>query len=101
MACKEVFRGAKPRGQVPALMRLSTDAAIRLATFDWLFQKISEQGDVLPRQVLVQGFSFKGQRVPLMGPQGIFKTRCFTRSHLALLPRPTAPTMTALAKMVS
>jgi putative restriction endonuclease len=72
-------------------MRLSTDAAIRLATFDWLFQKISEQGDVLPRQVLVQGFSFKGQRVPLMGPQGIFKPKVLHKIPLSITTSPNSP----------
>ena len=31
--------------------------------------------DVLPRELLAQGFEFEGQRVPLVGPQGIFKPR--------------------------
>jgi len=48
---------------------------IRLAAFDWLNKQISIQGDVLPRELLAQGFEFEGQRVPLMGPQGIFKPR--------------------------
>jgi len=28
---------------------------------------------LLPREILAQGFVFDGQRVPLIGPQGIFK----------------------------
>jgi putative restriction endonuclease len=30
-------------------------------------------GEVLPRSTLEQGFQFDGRRVPLLGPQGIFK----------------------------
>src|SRR5207248_2061906 len=30
-------------------------------------------GEVLPITVLRQGFAFEGRRVPLVGPQGIFK----------------------------
>ena len=46
----------------------------RSAAFDWLTRQVSIRGDdVLPRAILVQGFELDGQRVPLIGPQGIFK----------------------------
>jgi putative restriction endonuclease len=49
---------------------------IRLAAFDWLSKQIRIHGDeVLPRELLAQGFEFEGQRIPLLGPQGIFKPR--------------------------
>lgn len=32
-------------------------------------------GDVIPRPVLARGFDLAGERVPLLGPQGIFKPR--------------------------
>jgi putative restriction endonuclease len=48
---------------------------IRLAAFDWLTKQTFFHGDVLPRELLAQGFVFEGQRVPLIGPQGIFKPR--------------------------
>jgi putative restriction endonuclease len=32
-------------------------------------------GDVLPRSLLQEGFQFRGQRVPLVSPQGIFKPK--------------------------
>lgn len=49
------------------------DARLRAAAFEWLTAQISVHGDVIPRQVLAKGFEFQGRRVPLLGPQGIFK----------------------------
>lgn len=51
------------------------DARIRQAAFDWLTDQVDRLGDVLPRLVLVQGFIWNDERVPLLGPQGIFKPR--------------------------
>ena len=48
---------------------------VRLAAFEWLGEQVELHGDVLPRALLEQGFVFEGQRVPLVGPQGIFKPR--------------------------
>lgn len=50
---------------------------IRLVAFDWLSKQISIHGDVLPRELLAQGFLFEDQRIPFVGPQGIFKPRLF------------------------
>jgi putative restriction endonuclease len=50
-----------------------TDASVRSATFQFLQDLTKLHGETLPRELLVQGFSFRGTRVPLMGPQGIFK----------------------------
>lgn len=53
---------------------MADDAALRLAAFHFLEQQVRlHGGDVLPRSFLAQGFSLDGTRVPLMGPQGIFK----------------------------
>jgi putative restriction endonuclease len=49
------------------------DFRVRLAAFEWLKERVEVQGDVLPRRLLEQGFEFEGQRVPMLGPQGIFK----------------------------
>ncbi len=49
------------------------DAAIRMAAFSWLAEQVALHDDVLPLDVLRKGFEFDGQRVPLVGPQGIFK----------------------------
>lgn len=51
------------------------DARVRSAAFDWLATQTEEYGDVVPRTVLAQGFRLDGDRVPLLGPQGIFKPR--------------------------
>lgn len=51
----------------------STDSAIRSAAFDWLTEQVDLHGDVLPRDILAQGFEFRGERVTLIGPSGIWK----------------------------
>jgi putative restriction endonuclease len=54
---------------------LDTDLAVRLAAFKWLTEKTQAQGEVLPRTLLAEGFLFEGNRVPLVGPRGIFKPK--------------------------
>lgn len=51
------------------------DLRVRLATFDWLGEQVARHPDGLPRSILEQGFVLEGNRVPLVGPQGIFKPR--------------------------
>ncbi len=51
----------------------SRDSQIRAAAFAHLGQLTIRFGDVLPSTHLRSGFTFEGARVPLMGPQGIFK----------------------------
>ncbi len=48
------------------------DRRIRLAVFDWLTRQREELGEALPRDLLVN-FTLDGVRIPLLGPQGIFK----------------------------
>ena len=48
------------------------DRGIRIAVFDWLSRQREEHGEALPRDLLTQ-FTLDGVRVPLLGPQGIFK----------------------------
>lgn len=48
---------------------------VRQAAFRWLDEQIEIHGDVLPRSLLAGGFLYQEQRVPLLGPQGIFKPR--------------------------
>ena len=52
-----------------------TDADVRRAAFAWLSEQVELHDDVLPRDILARGFTFAGERVPLLGPQGIFKPR--------------------------
>lgn len=49
------------------------DTRVRLAAFAFLAEQTQLHGDVLPRATLATGFTFDGTRVPLIGPQGIFK----------------------------
>ena len=41
-------------------------------------------GEVLPRTLLAEGFVVDGVRVPLLGPQGIFKPRIMTEAPLSV-----------------
>ena len=54
---------------------MSLDHEVRLAAFHWLSEQVSIHGDVLPRELLVKGFVFQDQRIPLVAPQGIFKPK--------------------------
>ena len=49
------------------------DGAVRLAAFQFLDRAVERYGDALPFDVLSHEFEFEGVRVPLLGPQGIFK----------------------------
>jgi putative restriction endonuclease len=52
------------------------DAAVRAEAFQFLAREAVVRGGpwpVVPRAVLAEGFTFQGHRVPLLGPQGIFK----------------------------
>lgn len=49
------------------------DTKIRLKAFCFLEDLCSRYGSALPREILAAGFEFDGKRVPLIGPQGIFK----------------------------
>jgi putative restriction endonuclease len=50
----------------------SRDITIRRAVFDWLTEQRQEHGDALSRASL-EDFALAGQRIPLVGPQGIWK----------------------------
>ena len=54
-----------------------TDTLVRLAAFRFLEDqtRLAPEGGALTRNVLARGFDYDKQRVPLMGPQGIFKPR--------------------------
>lgn len=51
------------------------DHEIRLAAFEWLKTQTVIHGEALPRKILEYGFTFQGERIPLLGPQGIWKPR--------------------------
>jgi putative restriction endonuclease len=58
-------------------MPFDIDDAVRTAAFAFLAEEGRIRGEgwppVLPRSVLSEGFVFGNRRVPLVGPQGIFK----------------------------
>ncbi len=66
------------------------DARVRSAAFDWLTEQVSLHGDVLPRSVLSEGFTFDGARVPLVAPQGIFKP-AIMETPLTITTSPNSP----------
>ena len=67
-----------------------------MAAFEWLGEQTSRYGDVLPRTLLAEGFRIDGVRVPLLGPQGIFKPQVMSDVPLSVT---TAPTMIRSARM--
>jgi putative restriction endonuclease len=48
-------------------------------------------GEVLPRSTLAEGFVFEDTRVPLLGPQGIFKPGIMTEAPLSITTIPGGP----------
>jgi len=64
---------------------------IRNAAFDWLSSQASIHGDVLPRRPLLEeGFLYRGERVPLVSAQGIFKPRIMS-APLSITTSPKGP----------
>ena len=59
-------------GHYPGPLVGTADSRVRRAVFDWLTEQRNAHGEVLLRQAL-EGFTFDGRRVPLVGPQGIWK----------------------------
>lgn len=69
----------------------AVDARLRAAAFAWLASAVSRHGDVLPRAVLAEGFVHDDVRVPLLGPQGIFKPRVLSGAPLSITTAPRGP----------
>lgn len=67
------------------------DSRVRSAAFSWLERQVDKLGDVLPRTLLQQGFQMDGVRVPLLGPQGIFKPRVLREMPLSITTAPRGP----------
>src|SRR6266849_5543432 len=65
------------------------DAAVRLRAFEFLTdqrRRFSEAS--IPRSILERGFDFEGVRVPLIGPQGIFKPAILPELPLTITTAP-------------
>lgn len=68
-----------------------SDHQVRSAAFAWLSRLVEIHGDNLPYQPLANGFMIAGQRVPLLGPQGIFKPRVLAEIPLSITTAPHGP----------
>jgi putative restriction endonuclease len=66
------------------------DRALRLRAFEFLAEQTSIHGDVLPWQVLSEGFLHEGKRVPLISQQGIFKPAVFPELPLSIRTAPAS-----------
>ncbi len=64
---------------------------MRAAAFEWLAEQVATHGDVLPRKVLADGFTLDHTRVPLVGPQGIFKPQVLRQAPLSITTSPEGP----------
>jgi putative restriction endonuclease len=78
------------RGDMFAFGGSVPDLPYRLAAFEWLQARSIEYGDVLPWDVLKEGFQHAGEKVHLVGPQGIFKPRQM-ELPLTLMTAPDGP----------
>lgn len=67
------------------------DQKVRTAAFDWLKAQLDVRGDVLARDLLLEGFVLDGERVPLMSRQGIFKPRVLAEIPLSITTTPKGP----------
>jgi len=62
-----------------------------MAAFAWLRREWDRGNDTLSRTALEQGFEHRGQRVRLVGPQGIFKPRQIKHYPLSITTTTTGP----------
>lgn len=67
------WEGQRDLARSQLVTTVDVDHRVRLAAFRFLEDCTVRFGEAVPRQVLAQGFTFEGRRVPLASPQGIFK----------------------------
>ena len=67
------------------------DTRVRLQAFAFLRQQTELHGTELPRDLLLRGFVFERQRVPLLSPQGIFKPAVLPDVPLSITTAPPSP----------
>ncbi len=67
------------------------DIAVRVEAFNWLHGQVAALGDVLPFEILRKGFIYQGARVPMVGPQGIFKPAVLPELPLSITTAPDGP----------
>jgi putative restriction endonuclease len=64
------------------------DTRVRLQAFAFLQKQTELHGTELPRDLLLRGFVFEGQRVPLLSPQGIFRPAALPEVPLSITTAP-------------
>ena len=64
------------------------DPRVRARAFGFLTEQVALRGEVLPWAILSRGFAFDGVRVPLIGPQGIFKPAVLPQMPLSIATAP-------------
>jgi putative restriction endonuclease len=69
-------------------MTSNLDQLIRLKAFELLKHLKLIHGDNIPRKLLEQGFVYEGQRVHLIGQQGIFKPKILEKIPLSITTAP-------------
>ena len=70
---------------------LELDREVRMAAFSFLLEQTGKFGEFISFNILSGGFQFKGTRVPLIGPQGIFKPKVLPEIPLSILTAPEKP----------
>jgi putative restriction endonuclease len=75
----------------PVMDPSSVDARVRLVAFDFLKRQTAATDGILPRALLAEGFLLEGVRVPLLGPQGIFKPAVLPEVPLSITTVPVVP----------
>jgi len=69
---------------------IELDREVRYAAFSFLTEQTNVYGEI-SHAVLLKGFQFNGQRVPLIGPQGIFKPKILPEIPISILTAPEVP----------
>lgn len=67
------------------------DSQIRMKVFKFLEEQVQLYDNVLPFSVLSNGFHFQGNRVPLLGPQGIWKPAILDKYPISITTIPEGP----------
>jgi putative restriction endonuclease len=70
---------------------VKNDIKIRLEIFNWLQKQIEIYNEVLPWDILSNGFKFKNVRVPLIGPAGIWKPQILKDYPISITTSPRSP----------
>lgn len=75
----------------PSAADRAHDARVRAAAFEWLRAEVERHGDVLPWAALAAGFELDGERVRLIGQQGIFKPAALRVAPISITTSASGP----------